>query len=347
MGLYEETIKKITPRNRHIEQYIEEDWTSGIPYGSFGKLISMVAQYGAATEQKVPTMPKTAMIIAGADHGVAKLGVSAYPQDVTIGMMQNYLIPKGAGANALANYCEASIDVVDVGVAADMTWVPGLRHKKVKWGTNNYLEAPAMTEEEAIQAIEAGIELVNEKVAEGCNTFLVGEMGIGNTTASAIMTAKFAGVTAEEATGRGTNISDERLTVKQQVVRDALAKYAYIDKEDGFGILSAVGGLEFACLVGVILGAAANKALVVIDGFNTTACALVAKTIAPDAMDYVMASHLSAEKGHVHSLETLGLEAYVNLGFCLGEATGGAIQMEMLNLAVSMYKAMKGGAVHA
>ena len=131
---------------------------------------------------------------------------------------------------------------------------------------------------------------------EGFNTFLVGEMGIGNTTSSAVITAKFSGLSAEEATGRGTNISDERLKVKQKVVYDALVKYADIPPTDGLGILSAVGGLEFACLVGVILGAAANHALVVIDGFNTTACALIAHAMNPHTMDYVMASHLSAEK---------------------------------------------------
>lgn len=271
------------------------------------------------------------------------MGVSAYPKETTIGMTQNYLIPKGAGANSLANYCGAQMEVIDMGVDADMSWVPGLRSHKLGMGTKNFLEEPAMTREQAIEGIETGIRLVKEKIDEGFNVFLVGEMGISNTTASALMTAKFAGLTAEEATGRGTNISDERLKLKQRIVHDVLEKYKYIPKDDAIGILAAVGGFEFTCIVGVILGAAANHGLVIIDGFNTSACALVAKTLVPHAMDYVMASHLSAEKAAKSSLENLGLEAYVDLGLCLGEASGGSIQMGMLDLAVHMYMAITGG----
>lgn len=345
MSLFEQTIAAIQPKDAAIAAKVESGWQELTMYGNFGKLVPMVAQYAAATRQEIPNIPKPCMIIASADHGVAHLGVSAYPIETTVGMTQNYLIPKGAGANALANYCGADMEVIDVGVAADLSWVPGLRHRKVAWGTKNFVEEPAMTKEEAIQAIEAGIELVNEKMAEGYNVFLVGEMGIANTTSSAVMTAKFAGLTADEATGRGSNISDERLKVKQKVVHDALVKYEYIDKNDGLGILHTVGGFEFACITGILLGAAAGKAMVVIDGFNTTACALVANSLSSYAMDYVMASHLSAEKAHVRALKTLGLEAYVDLGLCLGEASGGSIQMGMLDLAVRMYRETKGGHV--
>ena len=180
-------------------------------------------------------------------------------------------------------------------------------------------------------------------MVDGYNVFLVGEMGISNTTASALMTAKFAGLTAEEATGRGTNISDKRLKLKQRIVHDVLVKYQDIPKDDAIGILAAVGGFEFTCIVGVILGTAANHGMVIIDGFNTSACALVAKTLVPASMDYVMASHLSAEKAAKSSLQNLGLEAYVDLGLCLGEASGGSVQMGMLDLAVHMYKSVTGG----
>lgn len=343
MGLFEETCKKITPKDAAIGDAVQAVWDRATPYGSFGKLVDMVKQYAMVARQPSPSIPKHCMIIAAADHGVAEMGVSAYPIDVTVGMTQNYLIPKGAGANALGNYCGTDMEVVDVGIKADMNWVPGLRHNKIRMGTRNFLKEPAMTKEEAIQAMEVGIALVNEKVAEGYNVFLVGEMGIANTTASAVMTAKFAGITAEQATGRGTNISDERLKVKQKVVHDALEKYADIDKNDGLGILHSVGGLEFACITGIILGAAAAHAMVIIDGFNTTACALVAHSLVPESMDYVMASHLSAEKAHNRALNTLGLEAYVNLGLCLGEASGGSIQMGMLDLAVRMYQELEGG----
>lgn len=343
MSLLQDTLVQITKRSQAIESKVLEQWSHVGGVDVYGRLVPVVAQYAAATNQEVVTIPKPCMIIASADHGVADMGVSAYPKETTIGMTQNYLIPKGAGANSLANYCGADMEVIDMGVAADMTWVPGLRSHKLGMGTKNFVEEPAMTREEAIDGIEAGIALVTEKINEGYNVFLVGEMGIANTTSSALMTAKFAGLTAEEATGRGSNISDERLKLKQRIVHDVLEKYKDIDKNDGLGILASVGGFEFACIVGIMLGAAAYKALVIIDGFNTSACALVAKSLAPSTMDYVMASHLSAEKAAKSALENLGLEAYVDLGLCLGEASGGSIQMGMLDLACHMYIALRGG----
>ena len=343
MGLLQETCDAIHSRSKEIEQHIIKNWNDASDSKQYGRLVNMVAQYGAATNQKNVTIPKPCMIIASADHGVADMEVSAYPKETTVGMTQNYLIPKGAGANSLANYCGAHMEVIDMGIAADMSWVPGLRSHKLGMGTKNFVEEPAMTREQAIEGIETGIKLVQEKMANGYNVFLVGEMGISNTTASALMTAKFAGLTAEEATGRGTNISDERLKLKQRIVHDVLVKYQDIPKDDAIGILATVGGFEFTCIVGVILGAAAHHGMVIIDGFNTSACALVAKTLVPASMDYVMASHLSAEKAAKSSLQNLGLEAYVDLGLCLGEASGGSVQMGMLDLAVHMYKSVTGG----
>ena len=343
MGLLQESCDAIHSRSKEIEQHIIKNWNDASDSKQYGRLVNMVAQYGAATNQKNVTIPKPCMIIASADHGVADMGVSAYPKETTVGMTQNYLIPKGAGANSLANYCGATMEVIDMGIDADMSWVPGLRSHKLGMGTKNFVEEPAMTREQAIEGIETGIKLVQEKMANGYNVFLVGEMGISNTTASALMTAKFAGLTAEEATGRGTNISDERLKLKQRIVHDVLVKYQGIPKDDAIGILATVGGFEFTCIVGVILGAAAHHGMVIIDGFNTSACALVAKTLVPASMDYVMASHLSAEKAAKSSLQNLGLEAYVDLGLCLGEASGGSVQMGMLDLAVHMYKSVTGG----
>ena len=343
MGLLQETCDAIHSRSKEIEQHIIKNWNDASDSKQYGRLVNMVAQYGAATNQKDVTIPKPCMIIASADHGVADMGVSAYPKETTVGMTQNYLIPKGAGANSLANYCGAHMEVIDMGIDADMSWVPGLRSHKLGMGTKNFVEEPAMTREQAIEGIETGIKLVQEKMSDGYNVFLVGEMGISNTTASALMTAKFAGLTAEEATGRGTNISDERLKLKQRIVHDVLVKYQDIPKDDAIGILAAVGGFEFTCIVGVILGAAAHHGMVIIDGFNTSACALVSKTLVPASMDYVMASHLSAEKAAKSSLQNLGLEAYVDLGLCLGEASGGSVQMGMLDLAVHMYKSVTGG----
>ena len=343
MGLLQETCDAIHSRSKEIEQHIIKNWNDASDSKQYGRLVNMVAQYGAATNQKNVTIPKPCMIIASADHGVADMGVSAYPKETTVGMTQNYLIPKGAGANSLANYCGATMEVIDMGIDADMSWVPGLRSHKLGMGTKNFVEEPAMTREQAIEGIETGIRLVQEKMADGYNVFLIGEMGISNTTASALMTAKFAGLTAEEATGRGTNISDERLKLKQRIVHDVLVNYQDIPKDGAIGILATVVDVEFTCIVGVILGAAAHHGMVIIDGFNTSACALVAKTLVPASMDYVMASHLSAEKAAKSSLQNLGLEAYVDLGLCLGEASGGSVQMGMLDLAVHMYKSVTGG----
>ena len=343
MGLLQETCDAIHSRSKEIEQHIIKNWNDASDSKQYGRLVNMVAQYGAATNQKNVTIPKPCMIIASADHGVADMGVSAYPKETTVGMTQNYLIPKGAGANSLANYCGATMEVIDMGIDADMSWVPGLRSHKLGMGTKNFVEEPAMTREQAIEGIETGIKLVQEKMANGYNVFLVGEMGISNTTASALMTAKFAGLTAEEATGRGTNISDERLKLKQRIVHDVLVKYQDIPKDDAIGILATVGGFEFTCIVGVILGAAAHHGMVIIDQLNRMNSELEAKTLVPASMDYVMASHLSAEKAAKSSLQNLGLEAYVDLGLCLGEASGGSVQMGMLDLAVHMYKSVTGG----
>ena len=342
MSLFLDTCDRIKPADVSIGKVIDEVWNKGTLYGSYGKLADMVKQYAMATEQVYPVLPKGSMVICSADHGVATMGVSAYPQSVTVDMTRNYLVAKGAGANALGGYCGAALDAIDVGIAADMSDTPGLRHSKVAMGTKNFLEEPAMTKDEAIKAIEVGIAYVQEKKAEGFNTFLVGEMGISNTTASAIITAKYVGLTAEEATGRGTNISDERLALTTRIVHDVVEKYSHVPKEDGLAVLQSVGGLEFACIMGIILGAAAEKCLVILDGYNTTACALMAHAIAPISMEYVMASHLSAEKGHVKALEKLGLTAYVTLGLCLGEASGGAMQMSMLDMTVRMYQSLEG-----
>jgi len=230
MSLLQEACGAIVGRNQEIEQHIIDSWNTASPVEQYGRLVNVVAQYGSATNQNILTVPKPCMIIASADHGVADMGVSAYPKETTVGMTQNYLIPKGAGANSLANYCGAQMEVIDMGIDADMSWVPGLRSHKLGMGTKNFVEEPAMTREQAIEGIEAGIRLVKEKIDEGFNVFLVGEMGISNTTASALMTAKFAGLTAEEATGRGTNISDERLKLKQRIVHDVLENIRIFQK---------------------------------------------------------------------------------------------------------------------
>ncbi len=321
--------------------------------GQPGKLREMVVQYAAIVGEYMPQPAKKMMIIAAADHGVAKHQLSAYPIETTVEMTKNYLISKGAGANAMAKYAGADICVIDVGIAADMSDVPGLIDRKIAYGTQDISEGPAMTEEQAVRTLEIGIETVREAVAEGYRIFSVGEMGISNTTSAAAIIATFGKWTAEEVTGRGTNISDERLLRKIEKVNRALT-INNPDPTNGLDVLQKVGGFEFGVLAGVVLGAAAYGGLVIIDGFNTTAAAHIAKTIAPVSRHYVMASHLSAEKAHNIALRALDAEAYIDLGFRLGEASGASVQMAMLEHALAIYtdamtaaemKALRGGAV--
>lgn len=320
--------------------------------GSPGKLREMVVQYAAIVDDFMPEPMRKMMIIAAADHGVARHHLSAYPISTTVEMTKNYLVSKGAGANALAKFAGADMRVIDAGIAADMSGVPGLIDKKIAYGTQDMSEGPAMSREQAQRALEIGIETVRDAVAEGYRVFSVGEMGISNTTAAAAIIGAFGGWTAEKVTGRGTNISDERLARKIKFVNLAL-QVNKPNPKDGIDVLMKVGGFEFGVLAGVVLGAAAYGALVIIDGFNTTAAAHIAKALAPLSRHYVMASHLSAEQAHNLALKALDAEAYIDLGFRLGEASGASIQMAMLEHALAIYRdsltrdemeALRGGA---
>lgn len=194
-----------------------------------------------------------------------------------------------------------------------------------------------MTREQAIRSIEIGIEIAEENVRKGYKVFSIGEMGISNTTSSACILGTFNHWNAIEVTGRGTNISDERLIHKVEVVQKAM-DVNHPDPKDGLDVLAKVGGFEFGCLTGVILGAAANHAMTIIDGFNTTASAFIAKALAPQVTDYLMASHLSLEQAHKKSLAALGLSEYIDLDFRLGESIGAGIQKKMLDMAISVYR---------
>lgn len=340
MKLLQETLKKIEPLDTAVMEKVQARLNNLTkPPGSLGRLEDMVRQYAGIAREERPTVPKKCMVLTSADHGVAKLGVSAYPIETTIHMTRNYLLAKGAGANALAKFCKADMVVVDMGVAGDLSDVPGILHRKIAWGTANFTEGPAMTRDQAVRALEIGIEVVDEKVREGYRCFSLGEMGIGNTTASAAIVAAFAGLSPERATGRGTGISDNRLQVKIDAVRQALAVNKP-DIRDGIDVLAKVGGFEIGGLAGVILGAAANRCMVVIDGFNASAAGLIANALAPASKQYMLASHLSAEQAHTKMLELLGLEAYIDMGLRLGEATGASLAMDLLDVSIKMLNEM-------
>ena len=340
MSLLAETIKKISApdsaKRQHVQQQLEQ-WLP--PPRSLGRLGGMVGQYAGITGDDPLRQPSPCMVVTCADHGVARNGISAYPIDTTRQMTLNYVLAKGASANAFANYSGSDMVVVDVGVAGDLSHAPELWQKKIAHGTQDFTKGPAMSREQAVQAIETGIEIVKDRTQKGFNCFSLGEMGIGNTTASAIIVAVFTGLSPEQVTGRGTGISDAKMKVKLDLVHQAL-ECNKPRREDGLDVLAKVGGFEIGALAGVVLGAAANRSAVIVDGLNTTAAAMIADAIAPLSRQYMFASHLSGEPAHISALEYLGLEPCLDMGVRLGEAIGASVVVEMLKMSVKMYGVM-------
>lgn len=279
---------------------------------------------------------KKCTFIFCADHGVAKENVSAYPQKTTADMVKNYLVDAGAAANVFAKFAYSELYVVDVGVNAEISNLPGLVNRKFSRGTNNIAEGPAMTIEDAMQAVRIGKKLAEEAINAGCNCFLIGEMGIGNTTVAAAMTAAYLGLKPEKVTGRGTNIDDEKFKHKIEVVRRAL-KVNKPDNEKFLDVLVKVGGYEFAAMAGMIITAFHYKCVVILDGFNSAVAALVAEEILPSSKECLIASHIGREVGHKEILKHLGLKPIFNLDLALGEAIGSSIAARVLDNLVYMF----------
>ena len=304
----------------------------------FGKLMTALLRYINITGERHPAPPQTSVIISCADHGVAAESVSAYPPETTLNMMCNYLIARGGAANAAANYANANLIVADLGVNTEHTDIPGLLHHSIARGTANMTKGPAMTRVQAIQSIETGIAIANDCANRGDRCILPGEMGISNTTSSASMVAAFLGLTPEEVTGRGANISDARLAHKVEIVRRAL-DVNRPNLHDGLDVLAKVGGFELGCIAGLILGAAARRMLVILDGANTTSAALVAHALAPNCVHYLLASHASlTEHSHPHALRHLGLTPMLRLDIRLSEAAGSSIVLRMLRQMLKVWE---------
>lgn len=339
MNLLEQTISAITVPdgmiadavNRAQKEQMRED---------FGRLTPALLKYIRITGERHPAPPQTSIIISCADHGVAAESVSAYPPETTQNMMRNYLIAHGAAANAAANYANAALIVADLGVNMECADIPGLLHFSVARGTANMTKGPAMTRAQAIQSIETGIALANVRADAGDGCILPGEMGISNTTSSAAIVAAFLGLSAEEVTGRGANISDARLAHKIEIVRRTLAVNCP-DPHDALDVLAKVGGFELGCIAGLILGAAARRMLVVLDGANTTSAALIAQSLAPSCVHYILASHSSlTEHSHPHALHRLGLTPMLRLDIRLSEAAGSSIALRMLGQMLAIWEAV-------
>ncbi len=285
-----------------------------------------------------PPMPLTSPAVAvfAGDHGVHAQGVSPWPQEVTLGMVANFRAG-GAAVNVLAKQAGASVYVVDLGVAAELEPGGNLLDKKVAQGTADLRTGPAMSREQALQAIAAGIEVANELVDSGHDCLLTGDMGIANTTPSAALIAAFTGASAADVTGRGTGIDDETLARKVEVILDALARPRGDNPVD---TLASLGGFEHGGLAGFVLGAAARKVPVVLDGVIAGSAALVAQALAPHALDYCLAGHRSVEVGHTVALARLGLRPLVDLDLRLGEGTGAALAFPIVEAAGAVLREM-------
>jgi nicotinate-nucleotide--dimethylbenzimidazole phosphoribosyltransferase len=310
---------------KHLDQLTK-------PPGSLGRLEELAAWYVQVTETFPPSLPKKQIFTFAADHGVVEEGVSAYPKAVTAQMVYNFL-RGGAAINVLARHVGAEVRVVDIGVDHDFGGLPGLLHHKVSRGTRNMTRGPAMTEEETRRAVQVGCQLAEAAAREGVGLLATGDMGIGNTTPSSAITAVMTGSPVEAVTGRGTGIDDQTLLVKRAIIEQAL-KINLSDPTDPIDMLSKVGGYEIAGVAGLILGAAAHRIPVVIDGFISTAGALIAVALKPETKNYLLASHQSAEPGHRIALKTLGLRPLLDLNMRLGEGTGAALGMGLIEAAI-------------
>ena len=308
------------------------------PLGSLGRLEELAASYVTMTGQLKPNIPHGMVFTFAADHGVAVEGVSAYPREVTPQMVLNFL-RGGAGVNVLARHAGMDVRVVDIGVDHEFGPMSGLLDRKVMKGTRNLSVEPAMTRAQAERAVAVGIELAEGAVRDGVGLIGTGEMGIGNTTPSAAVTAVMTGRSVADVTGRGTGIDEAGRTHKIAVIQRAIDLHRP-DRTDPLDVLAKIGGLEIGGLAGLILGAAAARVPVVLDGFIAGAAALIAVGLQPLCREYLIASHRSVEQGHRAILDHLGLKPLLDLDLRLGEGTGACLGMDIVCAAIKIYTEM-------
>ncbi|MBR8744036.1 nicotinate-nucleotide--dimethylbenzimidazole phosphoribosyltransferase, partial [Nocardiopsis sp. MG754419] len=328
--LLEETITAIGALNaRAVEEARDRQARMTKPLGSLGVLEEVSIRLAGLAGECPPPVPEPAAVaVFAGDHGVYAQGVTAWPQEVTAQMVQNFL-DGGAVVNAFAEQVGAEVTVVDVGVVGDLPHAAGLLPRKVARGTADFTQGPAMHRDQTLQAIEGGIEVARDLVSAGNRCLITGDMGIGNTTPAAALVCAFTGADPVEATGRGTGVDDATYEHKVQVVRRALAANP-VNHEDPIGTLASLGGLEHAALTGFILGASALRVPVLLDGVIAGSAALAAAAISPDALGACFAGHRSAEPGHGLALRHLGLTPLVDLEMRLGEGSGALLALPLL-----------------
>ena len=326
-------IPIISPLNESAMQFARERQNQLTkPQGSLGRLEELSIQLAGITGKNIPTIKDKAIIIMAADHGVVAEGVSAYPQEVTPQMVLNFLYG-GAAINALARHINARVVVVDMGVANEInTYDEKLIRRRVASGTMNLAQGPAMTREQAGEAIQSGIEIVLGEISIAADIVGTGDMGIGNTTSSAAIACALMNTPPEKIAGRGTGLDDQGLKRKISAIERGL-KANQPNPKDGIDVLSKMGGFEIGGLVGVMLGAASKCVPVMVDGFISTAAAMVAVTIEPACKAYLIFAHRSKETGHALMLDWLGVKPLLDLGMRLGEGTGAALGISIAEAA--------------
>lgn len=307
------------------------------PPGSLGRLEELAVELAKMTGESFPKVTRPGVIVFAADHGVTAEGVSAFPQEVTGQMVYNFL-NGGAAINVFSRQINAHLQIVDIGVASDMAG-EGQISRKVRYGTANFSKENAMSREEAIRAIEIGYEQGEEMIRKGAKCLILGEMGIGNTTASSAIIAAVTGKSVADLVGRGTGIPSEKLLHKQQVIEQALHDRKP-DVSDPIDILSKIGGLEIGGMAGAMLAAASHRIPILVDGFICTTAAVLAKMVSNEAADYMIVSHKSVEPGHEAAVQWLGKEPLLDLGLRLGEGSGAAVAFPILQSAVLMLREM-------
>lgn len=339
MGALERIVKEIKPLDTSAMAAARERQNMLTkPLGSLGRLEELSVQIAGIKCDPLPEIRHKSVIVMAADHGVVEEGVSLYPQEVTRQMVINFL-RGGAAINVLAAHVNARVVVVDMGVKGGFPPLPGLICKMIDFGTRNMTKGPAMSRSQAIECIEAGIQVVEMEMGRKLDIIATGDMGIGNTTASSAIFSAISGKPAKKVTGRGTGIGDKQLAHKVRVIETAL-RVNRPDPRDPIDVLAKVGGFEIGGLTGVILAGAAHRIPVVIDGFISSVAAVIAVALAPNVKDYIIASHLSAEAGHGIVLDFLGLKPLLGLNMRLGEGTGAVLGLFLAEAATRILTQM-------
>ncbi|KQU08172.1 nicotinate-nucleotide--dimethylbenzimidazole phosphoribosyltransferase [Bacillus sp. Leaf13] len=319
---------------QQVKRYVD---SLTVPQGSLGRLEELIIELAKMTGEAFPEVSRPGVIVFAADHGITDEGVSAYPKEVTEQMALNFL-NNGAAINVFSRAIHAFFDIVDIGIDADIE-APELTSRKVRRGTRNFYKEDAMTREEVNQALEIGYESAQKMIEQGAKCLILGEMGIGNTTASSAIISVISGKSVESLVGQGTGLKSEGILHKQRIIEEAILLRKPIP-DDPIDILMKIGGFEIAGMAGAMLAAANNRIPILVDGFITTTAAVIANLISGRASDYMFVGHQSAEPGHRTAIELLGKEPILQLGMRIGEGTGAAVAFPILKSATLVIKEM-------